>query len=84
MLLHLGSSSQTNFIYFQLHFTSWVMNCPWYETTICSLLHGFFFEYYVTTSKHDKYNLMCSIESHEKNHKHVNDQASNGGVRPLP
>ena len=41
------------------------------------------FEYYVTTARRDRYNLMCSIETHEKNHKCVYDEASSDGGRPL-
>ena len=51
---------------FQNNCPYWILNSPWYNTTICSKLHGLVFEDYFTTSKRDKYNLMCSIEAHEK------------------
>ena len=57
---------------------------------ICSQLHGLVFEDYCTTAKCDKYNIMCSIEAHEKNqksvikHNPVNDDTSSDGTRPLP
>ena len=47
------------------------------------------FEEYFTTSKRDKYNILCSIEAHEKNqksvnkHKPINDKKSSGGDKPL-
>ena len=59
-------------------------NGPWYNTMICSLSHGSLFEDYITTTKRDRYNLMCSIESHERNHKLINDKEISGGGRPLP
>ena len=51
---------------FQKHCTSWILNGTWYNTMECPLLHGLVFEEFVTTDKHDKYNLMCSIEAHKK------------------
>ena len=48
------------------------MNGPWYNTTMFSLWHGLSFEGYVTTSIRDRYNLMCSIESHESEQKTIN------------
>ena len=51
---------------FQNHCTSWILNGPWYNTSICSQLHGLLFEDYFTTSKRDKYDIMCSIEAHGK------------------
>ena len=52
---------------FQKQFPSWILNGPWYNTTICSQSHGWVFEDYFTTFKRDKYNTMCSIETFEKN-----------------
>ena len=53
-------------------------------------MYGLIFEDNFTTAKREKYNPMCSIEAHEKNHKSVknqkpvNDETSSGGDRPLP
>ena len=68
---------------FQLHCSSYIINGLWYNTTICSRLNISFFEDYVTTTRQDRYNLMCSIEAHEREHKTINDDASSGGERPL-
>ena len=76
-------NQEPNF-YLQLHCTSWVINIPCYNTTICSQLQGLLFEDYVKTTRRERYNLMCSIEAHERKHKYVNDEASSGGGRPLP
>ena len=48
------------------------------------MIHSYLFEYYVITSKRDRYNLMCSIDAYEINHKLVNYEASSGGCRTLP
>ena len=51
---------------FKNHFPSWILNDPWYTTTMCSQLYGSVFGDYFATAKRDKYNLMCSIEAHRK------------------
>ena len=43
------SNQKLNF-YIQLHCLYWVINIPWYNTMICSRLHGILFEDYVTTA----------------------------------
>ena len=50
---------------------------------ICSQLYGLVFEDYVRTDRRDLYNLMYPIESHEREHKSLTDEASSGGGRPL-
>ena len=49
---------------------SWIFNGPWNTTTIFSRLNGSVFEDYCITAKHEKYNLMCSIEAHTKIRNH--------------
>ena len=72
------SNQKLNFD-FHLHCISWVLNVPWYDIKICPRLHGSLFEDYVTTDRRDRYNLMCSIEAHKRDHKTINDDASSGG-----
>ena len=50
-------SNQELSFYFQHHCPSWILNGPWYNTTIFSLLHGSSFKDYVTTSIKYIYNL---------------------------
>ena len=38
----------------------------WYNTAICSSLHGSLFEYSVTNELTNRYDLMCSIVAHDK------------------
>ena len=39
---------------------------PWYNTAICSKLHGKLFEDFIRHARTDMYHLMCSIISHDK------------------
>ena len=71
-------SNQKQNFNFQRHCPSWMTNGPFYNTTICSQLHGQFFENYVTTARLEQYNIMCSIEDHEIDLKSVNDQVISG------
>ena len=66
------------------HCYSWIINGPWYNTTICSRLHGFSFEYYYITGIQDRHNLMCSIEAHGRYHPTVNNDSISFVVIPLP
>ena len=44
----------------------WLNKGTWYNTDICSRLHGSLFEYFITHARTDRYNLMCSLVSHDK------------------
>ena len=44
----------------------WFNKGPWYNTEICSRLHIILFEYFITHSRTDRYNIMCSLVSHDK------------------
>ena len=67
----------------QLQCPSWVINGPQYNSMIFLRLNGSLFEDSVTTEKCDRYNIICSIDDCERNHKSVNDEACSGGGRPL-
>ena len=45
----------------------WLNKVHWYNTDICSRLHGSLFEYFITHARTDKYNLMCSLVEYDKN-----------------
>ena len=42
---------------------------PWYNTLICKKLHGKLFEGFIINTRTDRYNIMCSIDSYEREHK---------------
>ena len=50
----------------------WLNKGSWYNTEICSKLHGRIFEDFITHAITDRYNLMCSIVAYDKNSLHVN------------
>ena len=39
---------------------------PWYNTYICKKLHGKLFEGFIRSARTARYNIMCSIDAHEK------------------
>ena len=45
----------------------WLNKGPWYNTDICSTLHGSLLEDFITHARIDRYNLTCSLVAHDKN-----------------
>ena len=39
----------------------WLNKGPWYNTDICSRLHGSMFEDFITHARNYRYNLVCSL-----------------------
>ena len=48
---------------------------PWYNTSICKILHGKVFKGFIRNARADGYNTMCSMNEHEKEHQleHMNN-----------
>ena len=44
----------------------WLNKGPWYNTSICSKLHGSRFEDFITQARTDRYNIMCSLVAHDR------------------
>ena len=44
----------------------WLNKGPWYNTSICLILHGSIFENVITHAITDRYNLMCYLFAHDK------------------
>ena len=44
----------------------WFDTSPWYNKNICSKLNGIKFEYFITQARTDRYNIMCSLVSHDR------------------
>ena len=42
---------------------------PQYKTSISKKLHGKLFEGFIINTRTDRYNIMCSIDSYEREHK---------------
>ena len=49
----------------EINHPDWLNKGPWYNTSICSRLHGSLFEYYITNTITNRYNIMCSIVAHD-------------------
>ena len=50
----------------KINHPDWLNKCPWYNTAICSRFHGNMFEDFITHARTDRYNLLCSLVTHDK------------------
>ena len=57
---------------------------PWYNTSICSKLHGSRFKDFITQARTDRYNLMCSLVAHDRLQLYYKDYEINIGDREIP
>ena len=57
---------------------------PWYNTDICSKLHGKMLEDFIKKLRTDRYNLMCSITAHSKQQPLYYDDEISIVDRPIP
>ena len=55
----------------------------WYNTTICTKLNGQTFGYYLKTVQKDRYDLMCSVDAHYKEHVTMTSYVGSGVGRPI-
>ena len=62
----------------------WLNKGPWYNTSICSKLHGSSFEDFITQARTDRYNIMRSLVAHEKLQVYYKDDESSIGDRAIP
>ena len=53
----------------KINHQDWLNKGPWYNTDICSRLHGSLFEYFITHAGTDRYNLMCYLFAHDKRYQ---------------
>ena len=44
----------------------WLNKGLWYNTSICSKLHGSRIEDFITQARTDRYNIMCYLVAHDK------------------
>ena len=57
---------------------------PWYNKNICSKLHGNKFEDFITQARTDRYNIMCSLVSHDRSKNYDKDNESSIGDKAIP
>ena len=65
------------------HNSCWITDGTWYNTSISKKLHGNVFEEFIRNARTDRYNIMCSVDAHEKNPSE-HDDGSNGDGYQLP
>ena len=70
MLHHVGmswiirSNREMEYEMNETNHQDWLNKGPWYNTSICSKLHGSRFEDFITQARTDRYNLMCYLVAH--------------------
>ena len=62
----------------------WLNKGPWYNTSICSKLHGSRFEDFITLERTDRYNLMCYLVARDILQLDCKDDESSIGDRSIP
>ena len=62
----------------------WLNKGPWYNTSICLKLHGSRFEDFITRSRTDRYNLMCSLVAYDRLQLYYKDDESSIGYSSIP
>ena len=62
----------------------WLNKGPWYNTSICSKLHGSMFDNFITQARTYRYNLMCSLVSHDILQLDYNDDEISIVNRAIP
>ena len=62
----------------------WSTGVPWYNTYIYKKLHENLFEGFIINSRTERHQIMCSIDSYEKEHQSsICDDGNIGGGYPL-
>ena len=90
MLHHVGMSwiiSSNREMEYEMNETNhqyWLNRVPWYNTYICSKLHGSRFEDFITQARTDRYNLMCSLVAHDILQLYYKDDERSIGDRSIP
>ena len=68
----ISSNNEMKYEIDKINHQDWLNKGPWYNTYICSRLHGSLFEDFITHEITDRYNLMCSLVAHDKNYQLMN------------
>ena len=90
ILHHVGMPwiiSSNNEILYEIrknNYPDWFNKVHWYSTANCSKLRGELFEYFIKNARKDRYYLMCSIISHDKQQPTYFDDEISGRGRPIP
>ena len=52
--------------YMEKHNSECMTGGPWYNNSICKKLHGNVFDGFIRNWITDRFNIICSIDAHEK------------------
>ena len=63
--------------------SDWMTGVPWHNISICKKLRGKVFEGFIINAGTNRYNIMCSIYEHEKEHPSSCDDGISGRGCPL-
>ena len=62
----IGSNKEMKYEMDKNNHQDWLNKGTYYNTSICSKLHGNRFEDFIKQARKDKYDLMCSLVAHDK------------------
>ena len=68
----------------KINHPNWLNRGPWYNTAICSRLHISLLEDFITHARTDRYNLLCSIVTHDLKKPAYDDDVSSIGDIIIP
>ena len=66
------------------YYAKWTKHGKLYNTTVCSQLSGNKFEYYFTTGRKYRYELLSDVDAYEKMHPSGTEDKASGSGRTLP
>ena len=69
MLRIISSNNEMKYEIYESNHQDWLNKGPWYNTDICSRLHGSLFGYFITHARTDRYNIICYLVAHDKNYQ---------------
>ena len=68
----------------KINHPGWFNKCPWYNTAICSRLHGSLFDDFITHARTDRHNTLYFLVAHYKRQHAYEDDESSIGDRLIP
>ena len=68
----------------EINHPGWLNKVPWYNTAICSRLHGSLIEDSITHARTEIYNIMCSLVAHYLKKPAYEYEESSIGDMPIP
>ena len=70
----ISSNDETKYELGEINHQDWLNKVPWYNTALCSRLHGILFEDFITHSGTNRYNIRCYLVAHDKKQPAYEDE----------